>query len=77
METFEKGISLMKPYIRGLYNKKDDIEHKIRKYQNVICKHLSVDRKPKANTGNWDQCDDRYWMECRCQDCDKFWIEEQ
>lgn len=67
----------MKPYIKRLFRKRDEILTKIINYQDFTCKHFNVKRTPKSNTGNWDRTDDRYWLECKCEDCDKFWTEDQ
>ena len=42
-----------------------------------ICIHPNVDEKYKGNSGNYDPSADSYWIEYRCPDCDKFWIEDQ
>jgi hypothetical protein len=40
-----------------------------------VCPHESVAKKYRGNTGSWDG--DSYWIEFTCQDCGKFWIEDQ
>lgn len=52
------------------------IYKKIRKLQEK-CKHKSVIKLPKGDTGNWDRNDDAYWYEITCLDCDKYWTEPQ
>lgn len=42
-----------------------------------ICNHPNVDKKYKGNSGNYDPSADSYWIEYRCPDCGKFWIEDQ
>lgn len=42
-----------------------------------LCSHPNVTKTPKANTGNWCPDDDRYWYDCKCPDCGKFWMEDQ
>ncbi len=66
----------MTPYIRGLYNQLDKLHQQIVAYQ-LKCKHQGVIKIPKGSTGNYDPTDDRYWYECRCGDCNKFWTENQ
>ncbi len=66
----------MKPYIKGLYKKLFEIQLKIESYQ-LKCKHINTIKTPRANTGNYDPNDDRYWFDCKCNDCNKFWTEDQ
>ncbi|MNF00101.1 hypothetical protein D3C80_1988690 [compost metagenome] len=35
------------------------------------CAHENVKGVYKANTGNWCQYDDSYWIDATCLDCDK------
>lgn len=51
------------------------IEKKITRLQDR-CKHKSVERTPRSNTGNYLD-PDKYWYDCRCIDCDKVWREDQ
>lgn len=41
-----------------------------------ICTHPNVTKISKSNTGNYDPHGDKYWKECRCPDCDKYWRED-
>lgn len=41
------------------------------------CKHKNRTKKYKSDTGNWCISDDSYWIEFRCEDCGKFWSEDQ
>jgi hypothetical protein len=41
------------------------------------CKHSSLSRIPKSDTGNYDRSGDRYWFEYNCSDCGKSWEETQ
>jgi hypothetical protein len=41
------------------------------------CKHPNAIKTPKADTGNYDPSEDRYWYECRCPLCLKHWFEDQ
>lgn len=66
----------MKSYIKGLYNQLNEIQRKIESYQSK-CKHEEVVKTPRSNTGNYDPNDDRYWYECKCKNCNKYWIEDQ
>lgn len=42
-----------------------------------VCKHYSVKKTYKSNTGNYDPSADCYWIECYCPDCHKHWDEKQ
>ena len=42
-----------------------------------LCRHPDVSKKYKGDTGNWDRSDDCYWIEFKCPDCKKFWMEDQ
>jgi hypothetical protein len=64
----------MKPYIKGLYKQRENVDKKIKSYQDK-CKHLNVNVIYRASTGNYDPSNDVYWMEFKCPDCDKFWSE--
>ena len=41
------------------------------------CQHPDVEKIPKGNTGNWSPDDDKYWYNCKCPDCLKWWTEDQ
>jgi hypothetical protein len=43
----------------------------------TICKHPSADKKYRGDSGNWDRSQDSYWIEFKCPDCGKRWIEDQ
>lgn len=66
----------MKPYIKGLFRELNELERKIEAYQ-TKCQHQGVVKTPRADTGNYDPNDDRWWYDCKCEDCNKFWTETQ
>jgi len=37
------------------------------------CQHPNATGQYKANTGNWCEADDSYWIQAECPDCDKRW----
>lgn len=37
------------------------------------CPHKDLYGKYKSDTGNWCSQDDRYWLELKCNDCNKMW----
>jgi hypothetical protein len=37
----------------------------------------ALTKKAKSDTGNWCVSDDRYWYECKCSLCGKWWTEDQ
>jgi hypothetical protein len=39
------------------------------------CTHMDVVKTPKGSSGNYDPQDDRWWKECKCKICQKWWIE--
>ena len=41
------------------------------------CSHPAVVKSFHADTGNWDRRDDHYWVDFKCPDCGRFWIEDQ
>lgn len=65
----------MKPYLKGLYSQRDAIEKKIEAFQEK-CKHVRVEKKHGANTGNYDPSADCYWTDFKCLDCNKRWRED-
>ena len=57
---------------------------KIKKHQyalatlrDEVCKHPSVSKVARSNTGNYDPHADSYWYACSCPDCGKKWDEDQ
>lgn len=40
------------------------------------CKHPMAERTNRADTGNYDSSQDRYWRDCKCPDCGKVWFED-
>jgi hypothetical protein len=42
-----------------------------------LCQHPNASKKYCANTGNYDPTADSYWIEFKCLDCHKRWIEDQ
>lgn len=46
-------------------------------YLQYHCKHESVKKEYKADTGNWSKSDDSYWIEFKCPDCGKYWTVDQ
>jgi len=38
------------------------------------CPHTNKRGEYKANTGNWSQSDDSYWIDVNCDDCGKWWL---
>lgn len=65
----------MNNYIKSLYNKRQEIDKKIKDHQEK-CKHLNVKKVPGANTGNIFE-PNIYWNDCLCLDCNKWWKEDQ
>lgn len=49
---------------------------KITQYQSE-CSHGNHVKIAKSDTGNWCPQDDSYWYEITCQDCGKYWHEDQ
>jgi hypothetical protein len=43
----------------------------------TMCQHPNVDKKYRANTGNYDPSADSYWIDWNCQDCGKRWMTDQ
>jgi hypothetical protein len=42
-----------------------------------LCPHPNVSKKKDGSSGNYDRSSDCYWIEFRCPDCKKFWMEDQ
>ncbi len=42
-----------------------------------LCTHPNASKKHCGSTGNYDRSADCYWIEFRCPDCGKFWMEDQ
>lgn len=43
----------------------------------AICSHPSATKKSRGSSGNYDPSADSYWIEFKCPDCNKFWMEDQ
>lgn len=41
------------------------------------CKHPAVTKKYQGSSGNYDPSADCYWIEFKCPDCGKRWMEDQ
>lgn len=58
-------------------------QRKIAKWYKVLsalqdaCQHEGAEKVARASTGNYDPSCDRYWYECKCPVCSKFWMEPQ
>jgi len=37
------------------------------------CPHETLTYKYQGDTGNWCKADDSYWIDWKCDDCDKRW----
>jgi len=42
-----------------------------------LCSHVNVSKLRAGSSGNYDRSADAYWIEFRCPDCGKFWMEDQ
>lgn len=42
-----------------------------------LCEHPDASKEYKANSGNYDPSADSYWIEYKCPDCGRFWMEDQ
>jgi len=49
-----------------------DLQKELRDHQEK-CKHSRGTYKYDANTGNWCEGDDKYWISCHCSVCGKRW----
>lgn len=54
-------------------NKWDDA---VRELQ-ALCSHPTASKENRGSSGNYDRSADAYWIEFRCPDCGKFWMEDQ
>lgn len=72
--------NLNQEQIHQIYLKIDKQEQKLAdrliKLQS-LCIHPNVSKIPGGNTGNYDPSADSYWIEYKCSDCGKNWIEDQ
>lgn len=66
----------MTPIIEHIYAEIERLQNEVLRQQG-LCSHRNLKRTPRSDTGNWCKSDDCYWYEFHCQDCDKFWTEEQ
>ena len=41
------------------------------------CAHVGLTGKFKGDTGNYCKSDDSYWVEFKCLNCGKQWVEDQ
>lgn len=49
----------------------DRVSHWMTKINDLqkVCSHEDVTAEYKANTGNWCEADDSYWVAVKCNDC--------
>ena len=52
------------------------LQKELRRHQNK-CKHKSAKKVAQSNTGNYDPSADRYWYDCKCPTCLRFYTEPQ
>lgn len=62
--------------IQKIRTKISDLNLKIKDIQDN-CFHPIVKRIAKSNSGNYDPHADSYWYEFYCQECGKYWQEDQ
>lgn len=51
----------------------DDAERELQS----TCSHPAASKKHCGNSGNYDPSADSYWIEFKCPDCGKRWMEDQ
>lgn len=56
--------------INTLIKKLQKVNSEITNLQST-CTHENFTGEYKADTGNWCQSDDSYWISAKCLDCDK------
>ena len=66
----------MKHNVSWILSKIENLNKELRVIQ-LNCEHENVDMVARSNTGNYDPSNDSYWYDCRCLDCDRFWMEDQ
>lgn len=64
----------IKTRYKRLLKKEDSIADAIKSLQEE-CNHPDRVKKYYSSTGNYDPTADCYWIEYKCPDCGKFWIE--
>jgi hypothetical protein len=68
--------------MNAISKKRERIESALQKYNQQLkelqysCGHPNVQKKHRANTGNYDPSSNYYWTEFTCPDCKKFWTED-
>jgi hypothetical protein len=68
--------SLFNDSVPVLLEQRAALDARIKAIQDA-CAHPGVVKTPKASTGNYDPHSDRYWYECKCPVCLKYWTEDQ
>lgn len=64
--------SLIKRKMSELLEQRKSIDENISGLQ-ASCTHPNVTKTPRSDTGNYSKSDDRYWYDCKCPVCGKFW----
>lgn len=64
----------MKIEIEKLLKRRTKIDEQIAAFCEN-CPHENATRTPQARVGGYDY-PDKYWYDCRCNDCGKKWLED-
>jgi hypothetical protein len=62
--------------MESIDRREDKLASELAKLQST-CTHPNLEKKYKANTGNYDPTADHYWIEFKCPDCRARWNEDQ
>lgn len=66
----------IKEKFTSIVTRKTKLDDQLKKLQKN-CVHFSLIKKNNSNTGNYDSSSNSYWTVFYCQDCGKYWEEEQ
>lgn len=69
MKTIAEKYTKYKSKISEYYSKIEILQSE--------CTHPNHTKEYKGSGGNYDPSSDAYWIEFRCPDCGKFWVEDQ
>ena len=68
-------MNLIKDKLIKIRKRQDKCLKDLKKLQDE-CEHTNVIIVHRGSTGHYDPTNNKYWIEHKCPDCDKFWTEE-
>lgn len=68
----QDAVKTISKEVTKIKNKLEKLQLQLKTIQDN-CPHTNVEYKYGGNTGNYDPTADVYWVDHKCNDCDKYW----